>query len=287
MKKKSKRVLLIVFVIALVWVGYHTRETMTPAVGLLELEGAITYAMPSLETIRDYEEDDHIRAVLVRLDSPGGVVGPSQEIYQALLRLKEKKPVVASLASVGASGAYYIACASDSIYALPGTMTGSIGVIMEFMDVSEGLAKLGITGRTITAGEMKDAGSPLRHMSDKERAYFEALTADVHEQFMQAVTLGRNLPLEQVREISDGRVFTGRQALEMGLVDQLGGFYEALDEAKTRAGIEGEVRIVRREEEQSLWQAARRLMGAVLPFGASSSDGLVPKGHIRLEYSMY
>ncbi|HPE45830.1 MAG TPA: S49 family peptidase, partial [Deltaproteobacteria bacterium] len=138
--------------------------------------------------------------------------GPSQEVYGALLRLKKKKPLLASLGSLGASGAYYIACAADTVYALPGTMTGSIGVIMEMFDASEGLKRIGVTPNSITAGTLKDAGSPFKPMSEQERAYFKDLVDDVHSQFIEAVSSGRNMEVDAVRRLADGRVFTGRQA---------------------------------------------------------------------------
>ena len=180
---------------------------MKPAIGIIEVDGIITESMPYLDTIKQFSDDDNIKAVVVRLDSPGGKVGPSQEIYSALLKLKKKKPVVASFGALGASGAYYIACAADTIYALPGTMTGSIGVIMEFFDASEGLKRLGVTPNSITAGTLKDAGSPFKPMSAREKDYFKALVDDVHLQFIEAVCL------RQEAENGDGTATRGRQGV--------------------------------------------------------------------------
>ncbi|HWR68729.1 MAG TPA: signal peptide peptidase SppA, partial [Desulfomonilia bacterium] len=224
MKRKTKWILFIL--VALMGVGWGfeaMRTVLKPAVGILEIEGAITESLPYLETIRQFEDDEKIKAVIVRLDSPGGKVGPSQEVYSALLRLKKKKPLLASFGSLGASGAYYIACSADTIYALPGTLTGSIGVIMEFFDASEGLKRIGVTPNSITAGTLKDAGSPFRPMSERERVYFKVLVDDVHSQFIEAVSAGRGLKIDVVRQLADGRVFTGRQAKAAGLVDRLGG----------------------------------------------------------------
>src|SRR5512137_2852653 len=200
MKKKTKWILFIVIVAgAIAWGADALKTSLLPAVGLLEVDGVITESLPYLDAIKQFEEDKDIKAVVVRLDSPGGKVGPSQEIYSALLRLKKTKPVVASLGSIGASGAYYIACSANTIYALSGTMTGSIGVIAEFFDASEGLKKLGIKPNNITAGTLKDAGSPFKSMTGTERAYFQALLQDVHEQFIEAVSESRKLKLDTVR----------------------------------------------------------------------------------------
>ncbi|HOS98667.1 MAG TPA: signal peptide peptidase SppA, partial [Deltaproteobacteria bacterium] len=229
MKRRTKWILF--FLIALVVVGWAVgaaRTALKPAVGILEINGLITDSMVYLETIKQFQDDDKIKAVIVRLDSPGGKVGPSQEVYGALLKLKGKKPLIASFGALGASGAYYIACASDTIYALPGTMTGSIGVIMEFFDASEGLRRIGVTPNSITAGTLKDAGSPFKPMSEQERVYFKALVDDVHAQFIEAVADGRRLKVDTVRQLANGRVFTGRQARAAGLVDRLGGLDDAL-----------------------------------------------------------
>jgi protease-4 len=221
MKRRTKWVLFILIAIAAVaWGVDAARTSLKPAIGILEVGGIITDSMPYLDTIKQFSDDDAIKAVVVRLDSPGGKVGPSQEVYGALLKLKKKKPVVASFGALGASGAYYIACAADTIYALPGTMTGSIGVIMEFFDASEGLKRLGVTPNSITAGTLKDAGSPFKSMSGQEKAYFKELVDDVHLQFIEAVSSSRRLKMDTVRQLADGRVYTGRQARIAGLIDK-------------------------------------------------------------------
>lgn len=290
MKRRTKWILFIL--IALMAAGWGVdavRTSLKPAVGILEIDGTITESLPYLETIKQFEQDEKIKAVIVRLDSPGGKVGPSQEVYRALLRLKKKKPLIASFGSLGASGAYYIACAADTIYALPGTMTGSIGVIMEFFDASEGLKKIGVTPNSITAGTLKDAGSPFKPMSEKERVYFKALVDDVHSQFIEAVSASRRLKIETVRQLADGRVFTGRQAKAAGLVDRLGGLDEALEEAKKRAHIEGEPRIVRSEGTKGIWDTIRRIIpwnAQPFPFRGDPSEGLGMGRQVRLDYSI-
>lgn len=256
-------------------------ENMTPAVGMVKVDGAITEAMPCLDVIKGYRDNDRVKAVIVRINSPGGEVGPSQEIYQALLDLTQVKPVIASLSSVGASGAYYIACGTDMIYALPGTMVGSLGVVMEFIDVSNALEKIGVRGRDITSGQFKDAGSPLKEMTPADIAYFTDLVQDVYEQFIEMVSLQRGLSMEQVRALADGRVFTGRQALSLGLVDRLGGFNDALKEAKLRAGLKGEVRVLRPRDQSGWMESLKRLADV-----SASAVGLYEGSFPRVEYML-
>ncbi|HPJ93621.1 MAG TPA: signal peptide peptidase SppA [Deltaproteobacteria bacterium] len=287
MKKKTKRILIIIFILIVVILAVKTiRENMTPAIGMLEIDGPIMTSLTYLETIKGFEEDEQIKAVIVRLDSPGGRVGPSQEVFEALLRLKQTKPVVASMASISASGAYYIACAADTIYALSGTLTGSIGVILEFIDVSEGLSKLGVSARSITGGELKDAGTPFRPMSDKERRYYEELARDVHDQFIDAVSESRGLPREEVVKYADGRVFTGRQAHAIGLIDNLGGLDDAIEDVKKKAGIEGKPRIIRPKESGGVWKDIKRLVNSYMPIQFGGDSGTLSGGYLRVEYSI-
>ena len=290
MKRRTKWILsLLIALVAVGWGVDAVRTSMKPAVGILEINGIITESLPYLDTIKQFEQDDKIKAVVVRLDSPGGKVGPSQEVYGALLRLKKKKPLLASLGSLGASGAYYIACATDTVYALPGTMTGSIGVIMEMFDASEGLKRIGVTPNSITAGTLKDAGSPFKPMSEQERAYFKDLVDDVHSQFVEAVSSGRNMEVDAVRRLADGRVFTGRQAKGAGLVDRLGGLDEAVEDARKKAHIEGEPRIIRSEGTRGVWDAIRRIIPwdtRPFPFRGDPSEGLGMGRQVRLDYSI-
>ncbi|HNQ86013.1 MAG TPA: signal peptide peptidase SppA [Deltaproteobacteria bacterium] len=290
MKRRTKWILsLLIALVAVGWGVDAVRTSMKPAVGILEINGIITESLPYLDTIKQFEQDDKIKAVVVRLDSPGGKVGPSQEVYGALLRLKKKKPLLASLGSLGASGAYYIACATDTVYALPGTMTGSIGVIMEMFDASEGLKRIGVTPNSITAGTLKDAGSPFKPMSEQERAYFKDLVDDVHSQFIEAVSSGRNMEVDAVRRLADGRVFTGRQAKGAGLVDRLGGLDEAVEDARKKAHIEGEPRIIRSEGTRGVWDAIRRIIPwdtRPFPFRGDPSEGLGMGRQVRLDYSI-
>jgi len=199
---------------------------------------------------RRAEKDDSVKAIVLRIDSPGGSAAASQEIYQAVSDYREKtgRPVVASMADVAASGGYYVAAPADKIMALPATMTGSIGVIIETMEYHELLGKIGVKGNAITSGPHKDMGSGFRAITPKERQLFQAMIDDVYDQFVSAVAEGRNMDKAKVRKLADGRVYTGRQALKVGLVDDLGTFHDAIKAAATLAGIKEEptVRFLRR-----------------------------------------
>jgi protease-4 len=223
------------------------------AVAVVTVKGVIGDSRDTVRTLDRLAKNSGVRAVVLRVDSPGGSVAPSQEIYDALGRLKAKKPVVASLGNLAASGGYYIASACDAVVASPGTLTGSIGVIMQVGNVMELLKKVGLEGITIKAGKFKDIGSPTRSMTDEERKILENLLSNVHEQFIAAVATGRKLPIEDIRKIADGRIYSGQQALDLHLVDQLGGLREAVDLAAARAGISGEPQWIEIEEQEPPW----------------------------------
>jgi protease IV len=219
-------------------------------VGVVEISGTIKDSKKTLKQIRELKSDEHLKAVVVRIDSPGGAVGPSQEIYDAVRDLAKTKKVVASMGALAASGGFYIACGAEKVYANPGTLTGSIGVVMQLPNV-EGLMKWAkVDMNVITSGKLKDSGSPFRTMTPDERAYFETVLTDVHQQFIEAVAAGRKLPPEEVKPIADGRVFTGRQAKAMKMVDELGGFNDAVAAAAKMAGIEGEPKIAYPKEDK-------------------------------------
>lgn len=207
-------------------------------VGVIEMTGVITSATEILEDLRDFREDSAIKAIVLRIDSPGGSVAPSQEIHDAVKKTAELKPVVVSMGSVAASGGYYIAVAAQQIVANPGTMTGSIGVLMEFANYEELLKKIGWQNIVVKSGRFKDIGSPNRPMTDADRQLLQTMIDDVQSQFVSAVAQGRNLSIEKVKEVADGRIMTGRQALSAGLVDQLGGLETAIDLAAELAGID-------------------------------------------------
>src|SRR3989338_536104 len=179
---------------------------------LVRIEGVITESEDIVRQIKKYREDAAINGIVLRIDSPGGAVGPSQEIYKEVLRTTEGKKVVASMGGLAASGGYYIACAANKIFANPGTITGSIGVIMAFSNFEELMKKLGLKTIVIKSGKFKDTGSPVRELTGDEKKILQGVSDDIHGQFIEAVAKGRNLKIESVRELADGRIFSGRQA---------------------------------------------------------------------------
>ncbi len=182
-----------------------------------------------LKELRKALKSKKVKAVLLRVNSPGGTVPMSQEIHEAILELKEKgKPVVVSMGDVAASGGYYIACAADKIVANPGTLTGSIGVIINLMNLKGLTDKVGLEPEVIKSGLFKDIASPYRKMTKEEHDILQALIMDSYDQFTTAVANGRKMPIEKVRTIADGRIYSGRQALKLGLVDELGSYTDAL-----------------------------------------------------------
>ncbi len=180
----------------------------------------------------------------MRIDSPGGGVASSQEIYEAVIDLKKKKKVVASMGSVAASGGYMVACAADKIVANPGTITGSISAVMHFANAEELLKKLGLKASVVKSGKFKDIGSPVREMTAEEKALLQELVDDIYDQFLDMVARDRNIPKENLRKIADGRVFTGRQAHKLGLVDYLGDMGYALTLAGEMSGMKGKPDVV-------------------------------------------
>jgi len=218
-------------------------------VALVKIEGLLISSEHIVDELNDYAEDSSIKAIVIRVDSPGGGVVASQEIYNAVKNArKEGKKVVVSMGSVAASGGYYIAAAADRIVANPGTLTGSIGVKMEFANVEKLLEKIGVKGMVVKAGEFKDIGSPFREMTSQEKALLQIVIDDVHTQFIEAISEGRKIPASDVRAIADGRIFTGRQALAMRLVDDLGDLPESIRIAGEMAGIKGKPRVIKKEK---------------------------------------
>jgi protease-4 len=247
--------------------GSSPSLSFTNKIGVVPINGVIRDADTIIEQMIAFRNDRQIKAIILRIDSPGGGVGPSQEIYSETRRTSRKKKVVASLGSVAASGGYYIASAADSIVANPGTLTGSIGVLMEFVRVEELLKKIGVEMEVIKSGEFKDIGSPNRKMTPKEKEMLLTLLQDIRNQFVTAVSQGRNMPEEKVLELADGRIFSGRQAKGLGLVDSLGNFRDAVSVAKRLAHIKGEIKLVypQKRRRSFLWDLLfRDLMEAVL-----------------------
>ena len=213
-------------------------------IGVIHIEGTITDPEPVLSQLVEFRDDRRIKAIILRINSPGGGVGASQEIYTEVRKTNRTKKVIVSLGGTAASGGYYIASAGDKIVASPGTLTGSIGVIMEFIQIQELFKKIGVNLEVLKSGEFKDIGSPYRELTDKDKGLLVDLISDIQEQFIDAVAKGRDMPVEKVREIADGRILTGAMAKDLGLVDQLGNFQDAVDLAKSMAGIKGDVDLV-------------------------------------------
>lgn len=213
-------------------------------IGVVEIEGTIGDLKEVMADIVRFKEDDSIRGVIIRINSPGGAVGPTQEAAIELKKLKEKKKVYVSMGSVCASGGYYIAAVGERLYANPSTITGSIGVIMQQTVVEDLMKKIGVQANTIKAGAMKDVGNPFRRMTDSERKYLQDIIDSIHEQFIKDVAAGRKMPIEKARELSDGRIYTGLQAKEAGLIDNIGTFYDTVDAMKTTLGIKGKPDLV-------------------------------------------
>jgi len=242
-------------------------------VALVEVEGLIVDAERVVRELEEHKDDPAIRAIVVRIQSPGGVVAPTQEIYEAIRRVRAKgKPVVASMGAVAASGGYYLAAAADRIVANPGTLTGSIGVIMQLAEIEGLLRKVGVRYEVVKAGRYKDVGNVSRPMTDEERAILQALLDDMYDQFVTAVAQGRGLARAQVLAVADGRVYSGRRAKELGLVDALGGLDEAVRSAGILAGIPGKPKLIRPRRSFHLvdlleWLGSRTLLEGVIGSG--------------------
>ncbi|MFO7494395.1 MAG: signal peptide peptidase SppA [Desulfobacterales bacterium] len=213
-------------------------------VGVIEVSGAITEAEDTLQRLKQFREDDTIRAIVIRINSPGGGVGPSQEIYSEIRKTIATKKVIASLGSVAASGGYYLAAAANGIVANPGTITGSIGVILGYTDLQEIFRKIGLVPVVVKSGAFKDMGSPLREMSTEERVILQGVVDQIHRQFVQAVAQGRSMDLAAVVALADGRIYTGQEALELGLVDRLGNLSDAIEWAGRLGGLQGDLKVV-------------------------------------------
>ena len=230
--------------------GSETGLMFGEKVGVIEVKGVIANVQPIIEDLAKFRKDGSVKAVVVRIDSPGGGVSPSQELYEEVRRTVRQKPVVVSMGSVAASGGYYIASAAQKIYANPGTITGSIGVILQFTNFEELLRKIGFRMEVVKSGAYKDVGNPSREMTPEEKAYLQEVVDNVHQQFVRDVARGRRLDVEKVREVADGRIFTGEQAMGLGLVDELGNLKDAINAAAKMAAIEGEPKVVYPEKEK-------------------------------------
>lgn len=238
-------------------------------VAVVELEGIIIQSEPIVRELNEHRENPSVRAVVIRVNSPGGVVAPTQEIYSAIQRVRKSgKPVVASLGSVAASGGYYVATAADRIYASPGTLTGSIGVIMQMANVEGLLKKVGVDLVVVKAGQYKDIGNFARAMTPEERRILQSLLDDVYNQFVDAVAGGRKLDRATVEAFADGRIVSGKQAQQLKMIDALGGLDEAIEDAARLAGLPPKPRLILPRKRFSLSDLLKDQLGLPLP-GAS------------------
>ncbi|PKL52088.1 MAG: signal peptide peptidase SppA [Nitrospira bacterium HGW-Nitrospira-1] len=219
---------------------------------LIRIEGPIIDSKNAVDELKEYTKDNSIKAIVLRVDSPGGAVAPSQEIYEEVKKAVAKKKVVVSMGSVAASGGYYISAPATKIIANPGTLTGSIGVIMEIPNIEGLMNKIGIKTEVIKSGRHKDIASAFRTMGKEEREILQGVMDNVHEQFIKAVSEGRKIKMEELRKIADGRIFTGEQAKTYGLVDELGTLEDAIKTAATLAGIREEPQVISRKNKFSV-----------------------------------
>ncbi|MFH1017582.1 MAG: signal peptide peptidase SppA [Pseudomonadota bacterium] len=240
-------------------------------VAVVELSGPIDESRPTVEALKKYVDQDDVKAIVLRVDSPGGAIGSSQEIHDAVEQANRKKSVVVSMGNVAASGGYYVSAPAAKILADPGTITGSIGVISQFFVVEDLLKKAHLRWEVIKAGDVKDIGSPLKMMTEKERKLLQGLTDDMHEQFIEAVAKGRRLSIEKVRKLADGSIYSGRKAKELGLVDALGGLEAAVKLAGELGKVKGEPKVILPERERFRW--FKRL-----------ADGKFEAPSLRIEY---
>jgi protease-4 len=260
--------------------GESPRLGSGPRIGVIEVKGQIGTELGAdadriMKSIRKFAEDDDLKAVVIRVDSPGGAVGPSQEIYDEVKRLAARKTVVCSMGNLAASGGFYISMACPKIVAEPGTLTGSIGVISMFPNVKALADKLGVRMETVKTGPLKDAGNPFREMTPEDRAYWQGLVEDTLSHFVKAVATGRKLSEAKVRAIADGRALTGSQAKELGLVDQLGNFFDAVEAAKTEAKLSGEPTLVYPPDEKGRF--LEQLMGGTASAVADAVTARIEK----------
>lgn len=235
-------------------------------VALVEITGPIYGSQQVIDQLHKYKDNSSVKAIVLRIDSPGGAVAPVQEIHKELTKIEKK--VVVSMGSTAASGGYYLACTADWIFANPGTLTGSIGAIIQFYKLGGLMERVGVEQEVIKSGKYKDAGSMYREFTSEERKLFQETIDDVHDQFLEAIFEGRQhkeLTRDQIEEIADGRLLSGRQALERKLVDDLGGLNDAIEYAGKLVGIKGKPRVIKIKTRKSLLERLTRgILGSEL-----------------------
>ncbi|MCU0586538.1 MAG: signal peptide peptidase SppA [Syntrophobacteraceae bacterium] len=245
-------VIVSVFLGVMGWLGSSDFDFMASPnrIGVIEVRGSITNVRSHLSALKRFRKDPNTKAIILRIESPGGGIAPSQELYREIRRTRAEKPILASMGAVAASGGYYIAAPASRIFASPGTITGSIGVISHFPNLRELFQKIGVQTVTIKSGSFKDVGNPGREMTTEEKDLLQETLDQAHQQFVRDVAEGRSMPEERVRPIADGRILMGETALALGLIDELGNFEDAVLAATALGGIEGEPRLVHAKKEQ-------------------------------------
>jgi len=276
----------VVFLSLITMFGFSDAELeFGEKVGVIEIEGVITDSVSILEDIRRFRKDDSIKAIVIRINSPGGGVAPSQEIYRELKKTIKTKKVIASLGAIAASGGYYIAAGTSGIMSSPGTITGSIGVIMGFTNIEELFKKIGLSPVIIKSGQYKDIGSPAREMTPDEKELLQSFSDNIHDQFIKDVADGRFLTIEKVKEFADGRILSGEQAKMLGLVDHLGNFQDAVQWAGNLSGIKGDIIIVYPKKNRFLF-LEELIEGAIQKFvNAMTSCSLINSSDYILNFS--
>jgi len=279
-RRRGKGVVVLVLILGLIfvisfvagrWGLFEGRKISlsNDKIAVISIQGVLTSSTDTIKQFKRFEEDEDVKALVLRIDSPGGTVVAAQEIYAEIQKLRENKVVLTSMGNVAASGGYYVASATEEIVANPGTVTGSIGVISEYPNIEELMKKVGLRSEVMKSGRFKDLGNPTREMTVEERKILQDLIDNIHMQFIRDVALGRGRTVEEIEPLADGRVFTGEQAKENGLVDRLGSFEDALDRAAELAGIEGKPVIIYPEEKRKkIWeylvQSIAEAMGSAL-----------------------
>ncbi|MFP4162947.1 MAG: signal peptide peptidase SppA [Chitinispirillaceae bacterium] len=262
MKRNVQRIIILLVILLPVVLGIivmfrnssNIKTISLQKLAVVRVEGMIEESEWYVNQLRSYRRDQSVAGVLLRIDSPGGAVAPSQEIYSEVAAYRTAdKPLVVSMGNMAASGGYYIASPAEKIFASPGTLTGSIGVIFTIPLYKELTEKLGIGFRVYKAGEFKDIASPYRNHNEEENQIFQKLLDDTHEQFIQAISAGRAMETDSVRKVADGRLFTGKQATRRNLVDTLGGYEKALSYLCQKAGLPQNCKVIEREQRGNSW----------------------------------
>ena len=291
-RRRAKGVFVLVSMLGLIflisyavgrWGGFESKgiSLSSKKIAVISIEGVLVRSGDTIRQFKQYEDKQDVKALVLRIDSPGGTVVAAQEIYAEIRKMRENKVVLASMGNVAASGGYYVACAASEVFANPGTLTGSIGVVSEYPNIEELMKKVGLKSEVFKSGRFKDLGNPTREMTDEEKGFLQNLLDDIHRQFIRDVATGRGKTFEEIESWADGRIFTGEQAKEIGLVDRLGNLQDALDRAAELAGIEGKpVILYPREKHKKIWEYL--VQGVAEALGSVFRSILEPAGPMSI-----